>query len=162
MSQSTHKRVVVRKMNKEVLRGYVNPQTFQKADGVELLTISGQVVSLPYKEIKGVYFVRDFEGNREHLERKVFTSRPKLDGLWLRMKFKDNEILDGILPNNLLLISDKGFTVIPPDPYANNQRIYVPKSSLAELTVLGVIGNPLKQKKRAPAVPLEQIRLFAE
>ncbi len=149
-------------MNKEVLRGYVNPQTFQKPEGVEMLSIAGQVVFLPYKDVKGVYFVRDFDGDREHLERKVFTSRPKLEGLWLRMKFKDDEILDGILPNNLLLISDKGFTVIPPDPYANNQRIYVPKTSLAELTVLGVIGNPLRPKKRAPATPQEQIRLFTE
>lgn len=149
-------------MNQEVVRGYVNPQTFLKPDGVEVLTVSGQVILLPYKEVKGVYFVRAFEGNPDHLERKVFTSRPKLDGLWLRMKFKDNEVLDGILPNNLLLVTDKGFTVVPPDPYANSQRIYVPKSSLAELRVLGVIGNPLKMKKRAAAAPPAQVRLFAE
>lgn len=149
-------------MDKEVLRGYVNPQTFLKPDGVEILTVAGQVAFLPYKEVKGVYFVRDFEGDRGHLERKVFTSRPKLDGLWLRMKFKDNEILDGILPNNLLLVTEKGFTVIPPDPFANNQRIFIPKNSLAELTVLGVIGNPLKRKKRPAAVPPAQISLFKE
>ena len=149
-------------MNQEVVRGYVNPQTFLKSEGVEVLTVGGQVLLLPYKEIKGVFFVRDFEGNPDHLERKVFTSRPKLDGLWLRMKFKDNEVLDGILPNNLLLVTERGFTVVPPDPYANSQRIYVPKSSLAELRVLGVIGNPLKPKKRAAAVTPAQVRLFAE
>ncbi len=166
LSQSTHKRVLVRKMNKEVVRGYVNPQTFLKSEGVEILSVTGQVVSLSYKEVKGVHFVRDFEGNPSHLERKVFTSRPKLDGLWLRMKFKDNEVLDGILPNNLLLVGEKGFTVVPPDPYANSQRIYVPKSSLAELTVMGVIGNPLRhplrQKKRAAVAAQAQIRLFTE
>ena len=162
LSQSTHKRVVVRKMDNEVLRGYVNPQSYLKPDGVEILTVMGQVVFLPYKEVKGVYFVRDFDGDRNHLERKVFASRPKLDGLWLRMKFKDNEVLDGILPNNLLLVAEKGFTVVPPDPYANNQKIYIPKSSLAELTVLGVIGNPLRQKKRAAAASQQQIRLFGE
>lgn len=153
-------------MNKEVVRGYVNPQTFLKPEGVEILSVTGQVVSLSYKEVKGVHFVRDFEGNPSHLERKVFTSRPKLDGLWLRMKFKDNEVLDGILPNNLLLVGEKGFTVVPPDPYANSQRIYVPKSSLAELTVMGVIGNPLRhplrQKKRAAVAAQAQIRLFTE
>lgn len=162
MSQSTHKKVIVRKADHEVLRGYVNPQSFQKSDGIEVLSIAGQVVLLPYKEVKAVYFVRDFDGDRDHLERKVFTSRPKLEGLWLRMKFKDDEILDGILPNNLLLVTDKGFTVIPPDPYANNQRIYVPKSSLAELLVLGVIGNPLKKAKPAKAAAQEQPRLFSE
>ncbi len=146
-------------MDKEALRGYVNPQTFVKSDGVEILTISGQVMLLPYDEVKGVYFVRDFEGDREHVERKVFSSRPKLDGLWLRMKFKDNEILDGIIPNNLLLLSDKGFTVVPPDPFANNQRIFVPRTALSELLVLGVIGNPLK-KKVAKAASQDQIELF--
>ncbi len=159
---STHKRVIVRKMDKETLRGYVNPQTYLKPDGVELLTLTGQVVFLPYRDVKSVYFVRDFEGDRNHLERKVFTSRPKLDGLWLRMKFKDNEVLDGILPNNLLLLTEKGFTVVPPDPFANNQRIYVPKSSLLELTVLGVIGNPLRQRKRAAPPPERQISLFSQ
>jgi uncharacterized protein DUF6982 len=162
LSQSTHKKVIVRKADQEVLRGYVNPQSFQKADGIEVLSIAGQVVSLAYKEIKAVYFVRDFDGDRDHTERKVFTSRPKLEGLWLRMKFKDNEVLDGILPNNLLLVTDKGFIVIPPDPFANNQRIYVPKTSLVELTVLGVIGNPLKKAKPAKPAAQDQIRLFSE
>ena len=151
--------MIVRKTDKETLRGYVNPQNYVKAEGVEILTIAGQVVLLPYPEVKAVYFVRDFEGDREHVERKVFTSRPKLDGLWLRMKFKDNEILDGIIPNNLLLFTDKGFTVVPPDPFANNQRIFVPKAALSELLVLGVIGNPLK-KKAAKAPPVGQIELF--
>ena len=162
LSQSTHKRVVVRKMNKDVVRGYVNPQTFLKPEGVEVLSVTGQVVFLSYKEVKGVHFVREFESNPNHLERKVFTSRPKLEGLWLRMKFKDNEVLDGILPNNLLLATEKGFTVVPPDPYANSQRIYIPKSSLAELTVLAVIGNPLRQTKRAAAAAQAQIQLFAK
>jgi hypothetical protein len=147
-------------MDKEVLRGYVNPQTFLKSDGVEILSVTGQVSLLPYEEVKGVYFVRDFEGDRDHVERKIFTSRPKLDGLWLRMKFKDSEIIDGIVPNNLLLMSDKGFTVVPPDPFANNQRIFVPKSALSELLVLGVIGNPLRKAKAARPAPPGQIELF--
>ena len=63
-------------MNKEVVRGYVNPQTFLKAEGVEVLSTAGQLVLVPYREVKGVYFVRDFEGNPNHLERKVFTPGP--------------------------------------------------------------------------------------
>jgi hypothetical protein len=149
-------------MDTEVLRGYVDPQSYLKPDCIEILSIAGQALQLPYKEVKGVYFVRDFEGDYDHAARKTFSSRPKLEGLWLRMKFKDNEILDGILPNNLLLVAEKGFTVVPPDPFANNQRIFVPKTALQELMVLGVIGNPLRQKKRREAVAQAQIRLFKE
>jgi len=149
-------------MDQEVLRGYVNPQSYLKPDFIEILSIAGQALQLPYKEVKGVYFVRDFEGDYDHAERKTFSARPKLEGLWLRMKFKDNEVLDGILPNNLLLVAEKGFTVVPPDAFANNQRIFVPKAALQELMVLGVIGNPLTLKKRREAVAQAQIRLFNE
>lgn len=149
-------------MDQEVLRGYVNPQSYLKPDFIEILSIAGQALRLPYKEVKGVYFVRDFEGDYDHAERKTFSARPKLEGLWLRMKFKDNEVLDGILPNNLLLVAEKGFTVVPPDPFANNQRIFVPKTALQELMVLGVIGNPLRLKKRREAAAQAQISLFKE
>lgn len=149
-------------MDQEVLRGYVNPQSYLKPDFIEILSIAGQALQLPYKEVKGVYFVRDFEGDYDHAERKTFSARPKLEGLWLRMKFKDNEVLDGILPNNLLLVAEKGFTVVPPDPFANNQRIFVPKTALQELMVLGVIGNPLRLKKRREAAARAQISLFKE
>jgi len=162
LSSSTHKKVILRKMNREQVRGYVNPQTYLREDGVEILTLGGQAALLPYEDIKGVYFVREFEEQGDHLERKVFTSRPKLDGLWLRMKFKDDEVMDGILPNNLLLVAQTGFTITPPDPYANSQKIFVPKAALAELAVLGVIGSPIKRRRAAAAVPKEQISLFTE
>ncbi len=54
---------------------------------------------------------------------------------------------------------------MPPDPYANNQKIFVPRSSLMELVVLGVIGNPQKTTKKravAAAVSKEQGKLFGE
>ncbi len=146
-------------MNQERLTGYVNPQNFAQDGGVELLTQGGQVTLLPYGEIKGLHFVREFEEG-DGLERKTFTSRPKMDGLWLRLKFKDDEVIEGILPNNLLL-EGRGFTITPPDPYANSQKIFVPRTALAELTVLGVIGSPVApRKKKVAAVSDKQPRLF--
>ena len=148
-------------MNQEQLTGWVNPQSFAQDAGVEILTQEGQVTLLAYEEIKGVHFVRDFEDG-DRLERKLFTSRPKIDGLWLRLKFKDNEVMEGILPNNLLLTEGRGFTITPPDPYANSQKIFVPRAALTELTVLGVIGSPVapSRRKRAEAVSEKQIKLF--
>ncbi len=162
MSPSTHKKVILCKMNQEQVRGWVNPQTYLREQGVELLTVDGQAALLPYEEIKGVHFVREFDDSGGRLERKVFAARPKLGGLWLRMKFKDDEVLEGVLPNNLLLLAENGFTITPPDPYANSQKIFIPKAALAELTVLGVIGSPMRARRRQVAVPKEQIGLFAE
>jgi hypothetical protein len=49
--------------------------------------------------------------------------------------------------------------VVPPDPYSNNQRVFLPRAALSELQVLGVVGSPLRQRKPKP-VPKEQIGLF--
>ncbi|MGZ4836644.1 MAG: DUF6982 domain-containing protein, partial [Terriglobales bacterium] len=55
---STHKKVVVRKLNRDTLNGFVSPTDFIAAGKVELLNTSGNVVSIDLKDIKGIYFVR--------------------------------------------------------------------------------------------------------
>ncbi len=65
----------------------------------------------------------------------MFQTRPKTPGLWVSLRFRDGEVLEGILPNNLLLLESAGFTVIPPDPVGNLQRIWVPRGSLAAVEV---------------------------
>ena len=85
--------------------------------------------------------------------------RPKTEGLWIRMLFRDGDYLDGLLPNALLLLDSHGFTIVPPDPSANNQRVFVPKSALTDLKVLGVTGGPLRRRKRVPPAE-DQIKLF--
>jgi hypothetical protein len=162
VSSSTHKKVIVRRMDSDPVRGWVNPQAYLVDTGVEMLSLDGQVTVLPFEQVKAVHFVRDFEEKSAHQERKVFASRPKLEGLWLRLRFKDAEVIEGILANNLLLVENAGFMITPPDPYANSQRIFVPRSALIELTVLGVIGSaaaPLR-KKKAPEAPVQQGQLF--
>jgi hypothetical protein len=139
--------------------GYVNPLTYLRPAGVELLTPDGNYSVVPYDEVKAVQFVKDFEPPDPATERKVFSTRPKMDGLWVRVKFRDGEVMDGILANNLLRMESHGFTVVPPDPYSNNQRLFLPRAALAELQVLGVVGSPLRRRKPKP-VPKEQIGLF--
>ncbi len=159
MTASTNKKVIVERFDREPLKGFVNPQTWLLAAGVELITIAGAVVVAPYEEIKAVCFVRDLEFPGSSAERRLFTSRPKSEGLWVRMLFRDGDFLDGILPNNLLRLEPYGFSVVPPDPAANTQRVFVPKAALADLKVLGVVGSPLRRRKRVPPSE-DQIKLF--
>jgi hypothetical protein len=158
LAVSTTKKVRISRFDREALVGFVNPQTYLRPSGVELLTPDGTFSVVPYDEVKTVQFVKDFEP-QDTLERKVFSTRPKMDGLWVRVKFRDGEVMDGILANNLLLLENQGFTLVPPDPYANNQRLFVPRIALSELQVLGVVGSPLKRRKPKP-VAKEQIGLF--
>lgn len=159
MAVSTSKKVRISRFDRESLLGYVNPQTYLRPAGVELLTPDGSYSVVPYDEVKSVQFVRDFEPADSTTERKVFSTRPKMDGLWVRVKFRDGEIMDGILANNLLQMESQGFTIVPPDPYSNNQRLFLPRTALAELQVLGVVGSPLRRRK-PKAAPKEQIGLF--
>ncbi|HLY20022.1 MAG TPA: hypothetical protein VKR61_22495 [Bryobacteraceae bacterium] len=160
MAGSTSKKVRISRFDREWLLGYVNPLTYLRPTGVELLTPDGSYSVVPYEEIKAVQFVKDFEPPDPAIERKVFSTRPKMDGLWVRIKFRDGEVMDGILANNLLLMEAHGFTVVPPDPYSNNQRLFLPRSALSELQVLGVVGSPLRRRSKPKTTPKEQIGLF--
>jgi hypothetical protein len=159
LASSTTKKAMIRRFRQETLAGYLNPVTFLQAAGVELLSADGQVAMVPYDEIKTVSFVREFEP--EDQERQVFQTRPKMAGLWIRFRFRDGEVMEGILPNNLLQIEHHGFAVVPPDPYGNRQRVFVPRVAVLAVEVLGVVAGPLKRRKPQP-VPAGQIGLFDE
>jgi len=159
LAGSTTKKVLIRRFDREPLAGFVNPQVYLRPGGVELLSQDGAVTVVPYQEVKTVCFVRDFDAAEQEQERKVFQTRPKTDGLWVRVIFRDEEIMEGILANNLLQLEPHGFTVVPPDPYSNNQRIFLPRAALKELQVLGVVGSPLRRRKPKPPSK-DQIGLF--
>ena len=158
MSASTTKKALIRRYDRETVAGFVNPASYLGDDGVELLTGDGHAAVVPYGEIKFVSFVREFEGEAEP-ERPRFQSRPKIAGLWLNLRFRDGTLLEGIIPNNLILLEANGFTVTPPDSAGNLQRLWVPRQSLLAAEVLGVVGSPLRRRKPKPPAK-EQIGLF--
>jgi hypothetical protein len=160
LAGSTTKKAIIRRFDKEPLAGYVNPFSFLQPTGVELLSSEGSVTTVPYSELKTLSFVRDLE-NAAEPGRRVFYTRPKMEGLWIRLELRDGEVLEGILPNNLLLWEPHGFALVPPDPNGNHQRIFVPRAALRSAEVLGVVGSPLT-KRRVKPVPKEQIELFDE
>jgi len=155
---STHKKVVVVFSDRTTVPGYLNPARLQPTLPVDLLTADGEHRPLDMKEVRAIYFVREFTAKFEP-ERKSFLSRPKLDGLWVRLKFRDNETLEGVVPNDLLALLDSGVQITPPDLNGAAVRIYVPRSALLELTVLGVVGVA---RRKASAPPPAQPRLFSE
>ena len=160
MPASTTKKAVIRRFEKESLAGYVNPISYLQITGIELLSAQGNVSIVPYGEIKMVTFVRDLE-SAEEPGRQVFQNRPKMEGLWVSFQYRDGEVMEGVMPNNLLQIETHGFTLIPPDPFGNTQRVFIPRMALRSVQVLGVVGSPLRKRKAKP-VPKEQIGLFEE
>jgi len=166
--KSTYKRVVLRRLDHGLTKGFVDPTSYLSTNGIRILDREGRALTVPFNEIKGLFFVRDFEGNPQRSERKLFQSRPRMAGLWVRMVFKDREVLEGLLPNNLVDLSPEGFLVTPADVYSNNLRVFVPRSALSEMTVLGVISDGRLRKLPKKATRLQggiiitegQIELF--
>lgn len=158
MAGSTTKKAVIRRFDRESLQGFVNPQAYLQPTGVEMLTQSGSVVYVPFHEVKSVVFVKEFDINID--SGKIFNTRPKMDGLWVRMTFRDGEVMDGILPNNLTQWERDGYSVIPPEPYSNNQKLFVPREALMGMTVLGVVGSPLTKTRKAKPISQDQQTLF--
>jgi Family of unknown function (DUF6982) len=157
---STHKKVIVRKMDRDSINGYVSPTNFVTEGKLELLNTAGNVVSIDLRDIKGVYFVREF-GDSESLNRKTFTTRPRTEGLWVGLRFKDNEVMEGMMPNDLMQTTPDGYLLTPPDLRSNTQRIFVPRSALDSLTVLAVIGASRRRRKGMPA-DTRQVPMFGE
>lgn len=95
-----------------------------------------EVVDL--KSAKALFFVHKLEGRTDYVEVKFFERNPQIEGLWIKIKFKDTEITEGIVHNSLPFVSDPGFFLRPPDPKSNNRVVYVVKNFLAEFRVLGI------------------------
>ena len=157
---STHKKVVVELLDKQALRGYLSPTRLGQADPIDVLSPDGEHEQIPLAKVRAVYFVREFSDDFEP-ERKAFLSRPKLDGLWVRLRFTDGDILEGVVPNDLLSLLDNGLQITPPDLNSSTDRIFVPRGALSEVTVLGVVGIS-RRKPAAAAATANQPRLFTE
>lgn len=160
---STHKKVIIRKFDRDTINGYVAPDKFVVEGKVEMLNTAGNVVSIELKDVKGIYFVRDF-GEPDALNRKTFTTRPRTEGLWVRLRFRDNDVVEGMMPNDLTQVTAEGYLINPPDTRSNTQRIFVPRTALAQLTVLAVIGGAAGRRRRpaAAAADARQVPLFSE
>jgi len=161
---STLKKAVVLRLDRKAVRGYLNPATLGRAESLDLLTQDGEHEAIRLEDVKAVYFVREFKDPFEP-DRKTFLSRPKLDGLWVRLRFRDEDVIEGIVANNLLELLDTGVHLTPPDLHGNALRMFIPRSALAELKVLGVVGMARRSARATRgigAVVDAQSKLFGE
>jgi hypothetical protein len=157
-SSSTFKKVVVVHLDRQTASGYLDPAQLGHGDAIDLLTLSGEHQSVPLKQVKSVNFVRKFEGPSEPA-RKAFLSRPRQEGLWVRLRFVDGDQLEGLVPNDLLTLLERGFQMTPPDLNGNSVRVFIPRAAVAEFRVLGVVGAA-RRARQAPAATGPQRELF--
>ncbi len=152
----SRKKVIVRKLSRDWLSGYLPPSAFVSQEQAEVLDLGGKLVSVNMAEVKWICFVREFQSGDvnqpERLLRKTFITRPRSQGLWVRVRLKDNDLIEGLAQNDLTLLEGEGLFLIPPDTRSNTQRIFLPRQAVAELDVLAVIKTG---SRRGPAEMLQ-------
>ncbi len=149
MSIAESNKVVVHVLGGKILKGttqdfFPNRPIFhlQPADG-------SPAVEFRARQLKAVFFVKDFTGNAQRRDVQGFISGPSetAQGKKLCVKFKDGELLCGY---SLSYSAERdGFFMFPADPESNNLRVYVVTSSTAEVKagpaaeqmVARVLGN---------------------
>jgi hypothetical protein len=171
------KKVILRSLSGTLHWGYLPQTIFLDQDAVPLMSTDGRLTPIPVNDIKTISYVKDFNlddpDNPERLTRRTFPARPRGDGLWLRLTFIKpgpeagiaDDILEGLTPLDLpaldALLADRGILLTPPDPRGNTQRIFIPRSALRSLEVLGHI-TALSKRLPKPTAPHPQPTLFPD
>lgn len=95
---------------------------------------SGEATEVLIKELKAIFFVRDFAGNPIYDERKAYQEGEKPSGRKIEVTFRDGEVLVG----TTLGYDPKrpGFFVFPADPKSNNIRIYAVSTAVKKVRYL--------------------------
>jgi hypothetical protein len=151
---SARKPVIVRKFSREWYAGYAGASFGQDSPTLEVLDLSGKVLTISWDTVKWVCYVRDFSSssdlaNPERLLQKRFAIRPRAAGLWLRMTLNDGDELEGIAANDRSLVTGAGLLITPPDTRSNTQRVYVPRQAIQSLEVVSLIGATRRRRAEA-------------
>ncbi len=97
------------------------------------LTEGGLPIEVRTRQLKAMFFVRDFAGDTARRDVRGFIAAPgeTAQGKKLAVRFKDGELLCGY---SLAFSPDReGFFMFPSDSGANNLRVYVVTAAAAEV-----------------------------
>ncbi len=136
MSNAIKNQVVVHFRDGTLQKGYTHDFTpLNDSFHLALEDGSGEIKEIGITQLKAIFFVKSFDGNRSYVEKKFFeqVDQSRFRGLKIRVVFNDGEILRGIS----LGYSDKknGFFLIPVDPDCNNDRIFVVSEACKDIKV---------------------------
>lgn len=90
-----------------------------------------RAVAVPIGALKAIFFVKSFKGNKYQVDDRTFRLAGDR-GRPVRIRFKDGEEIAALAPGST--VGRGGFFVVPADPRSNNQRIFVVRAAVAEVT----------------------------
>lgn len=130
-------RVVVRYADRRLIKGYTHNfsparSTFHLSPGSPVTAnSSGKIIEVQVKDLKAVFFVRDFAGKPGYEERKEFAREDQPPGRKLEVTFADGEVLVGY---TVAYDSRRpGFFLVPVDPQSNNLKVFVVSHAVTKI-----------------------------
>jgi len=144
-SMSGEQRVVARFTDGRVLKGYINEFTAESDYVVLDEAGSGKEQRIPVSDLKALFFIKSFEGDRQYREKKTFGISPN-KGKKVYVKFFDRESLVGFVEGEVpwgkgFFLSGegsktKGFFLIPVDGNCNNIKVFVVGRAIEDITLM--------------------------
>lgn len=128
-------RIVVRYMDGRLLKGFSQDFHASRQHFHVSPSINGLVhkpVLVPMSRLKAVFFVRDFEGQPDHVKRQSFDG--PLPGRRIEITFLDDEVIVGATLG--YRPDGTGFFITPADSSGNNLRVFVVPGAIRHIRYL--------------------------
>ncbi len=126
-------RVVARFSDGKVLKG-TTQDFFPNRPSFHLLPVGNSpAIEIRCKQLKALFFVKSFEGDRQRKDVRGFVTAPAetAQGKKIAVRFKDGEVICGY---SLSYTPDReGFFVFPADGGSNNLRAYIVTTATTEV-----------------------------
>jgi hypothetical protein len=135
-------RVILRFLDKRLMKGYL--EKFSPSDDTVSIKSEDSVRTVVgLGELKGIFFVKSFSGDRKHREKKSFRGNP-FNSKKVFVRFRDGESMVGFVEGEvpwekgffLHAERNNGFFVKPADGTSNNIKIFVVAASIDDVTVV--------------------------
>ena len=130
-------KIVVRFQDGRIMKG-ITSDFMPNKDTFHILPMDAlpNVKPLPVavRELKAVFFVKDFAGDPQYQDKKEFDSTRPVTGRKIKVVFKDGELLIGTTQG--YQPGRPGFFVIPIDPNANSDRCFVVSAATNQVSLV--------------------------
>jgi hypothetical protein len=129
-------KVVARYLGGKITKGYTL-DFFPNKDRFHVTPIDKPAetpIEVMVNQLKGVFLVRDFNGNPQYVERKGYIEGENPYGTLLEVTFLDGEVLVGSSMG--FDLKRQGFFISPVDPKSNNLRVFVVCAALKRIRQL--------------------------
>lgn len=128
-------KLVVRYLDGKVIKGHTLDFSSTK-DSFHLLPLDdpSRSVEVRLNQIKAVFFVKDFFGQRDGDEVQDFDGSHPVMGKRMQVTFLDGEVLVGT--SEVYMPNRKGFILFPADRRSNAEKVFVVNSAVREVKVI--------------------------